>query len=47
MVRTIFDLAKINTVPCICTVAPYLGKQVDNWLHSLIFVERITGAYIQ
>ena len=47
MVRTIFNLAKVNTVPCMCTVALSLGQRVDDRLHSLTYVERKTGAYSQ
>ena len=46
MVGTIF-IAKVNTVLCMCTAALPLGQRVDDWLHSLAFIERITDAYSQ
>ena len=35
IVRTSLNLAKDNTVPCMCTVTLSLGQRVDDWLHSL------------
>ena len=32
VVGTIFNLAKVNTVPCMFTAAFSLGQQVDDWI---------------
>ena len=33
-VETIFNLTKLNSIPCICTITLSLGQRVDDWLHS-------------
>ena len=30
--RIIFNLAKVNTVPCMITATPFLVKRVDDWI---------------
>ena len=46
MVGTIFNLAKINIVPYMCTVISLLDSKYY-WLHSLAYIEGITGAFSQ
>ena len=43
MVETIFNLVKVNTVPCMCAVALSLWI-VSSWLDSLVPIENITDA---
>ena len=42
MVRT---LAKVNSVPCMCTTA--LRQGLDDWLQCLAYIARIADAYSQ
>ena len=38
-------LAKVNSVPCMCTTLSESGQRVDNWLQCLAYIERIFDAY--
>ena len=43
---TIFNIAEVNTVPCMCEAALSLGQRVDR-LDSLAYIENITDACSQ
>ena len=46
MVGAIFNLAKVNIVPCMCAAALTFGQRVGR-LNSLAYTESITDAYSQ
>ena len=43
MVRIIYNLSMVNTLPCMCTFALSLGLRVDDWLHSLAYIKKDSG----
>ena len=47
MVGTIFNLAKVNTIPCMCVAALSLFQTASRQLDSLAYIESINDAYIK
>ena len=47
IVGTIFNLAKVSTVPCMCAAALSLFRTASRRLDSLAYIESITDAYSQ
>ena len=48
VVGTIFNPSKVNTIPWMCCRSlSNLGQRVDDWLHTLVYIERIADAYSQ
>ena len=42
IIRIIFNLPKVNTVPCTCEAALSLSLTASRWLDRLAYIERIT-----
>ena len=51
IVGTIFNLAMVNTVPCMCTASLSLSLSLawtgSKWMDSLAYIESITDAFSQ
>ena len=47
IVGTIFNLAMVDTLPCMCAAALSLFLTASRWLDSLTYIESITDAYSQ